>query len=601
MIALMKKVRIAILDSGVCKDHSAFKNKTICGFSLCVENGKVNYYDDFSDDIGHGTAVFYLIERKLKDVCITNIKIYDDRHDLDQNNFTKLLDYIYLNYEFDIINISMGFIQCGNISLMQRICDKFHKRGTIIVSAFDNNGAVSFPAGLDNVIGVDCQEIGDKGKEYILVENSIVSVIGQNKNMRVAWKNPEYILVKGSSFICANITSKIAESIQKYSRVDLHNLCDDVYTLPKPIINRLDFKLNRVAIFPFNKEMHAIARFEELLACEIVDYYSLRIMGQVGRNMLEVISDCGNNKSIKDIESIDWDSLDTLVIGHTGALRRLTGVDYKSQLIRKCVQNKKNIYSFDKPCAELSQLCSQNNIGLYSPEVNSDNIKRRYGKLYKTDKPIVTVIGTNSSQGKFSFQLYFRKRLIELGYQVGQIGTEPSALLFGFDEVFPCGYNGQIALDIPQTYIAVNDMLWSITQKENVDIIIAGVQSGFLAYNDRNAMMSPVYHRIFFDALQSDALILCINPFDDIDFIKRCIMAAEGISGAKVIGLVCFPIDASNSWTGLYSQTKRISIEKELHIKSICYNQIEKQVYILDKKSELDDLIAECISYLSSQ
>ena len=47
MIALMKKVRIAILDSGVCKDHSAFKNKTICGFSLCVENGKVNYYDDF--------------------------------------------------------------------------------------------------------------------------------------------------------------------------------------------------------------------------------------------------------------------------------------------------------------------------------------------------------------------------------------------------------------------------------------------------------------------------------------------------------------------------------------------------------------------------
>ena len=77
MIALMKKVRIAILDSGVCKDHSAFKNKTICGFSLCVENGKVNYYDDFSDDIGHGTAVFYLIERKLKDVCITNIKIYD--------------------------------------------------------------------------------------------------------------------------------------------------------------------------------------------------------------------------------------------------------------------------------------------------------------------------------------------------------------------------------------------------------------------------------------------------------------------------------------------------------------------------------------------
>lgn len=59
------------------------------------------------------------------------------------------------------------------------------------------------------------------------------------------------------------------------------------------------------------------------------------------------------------------------------------------------------------------------------------------------------------------------KKFIELGYSVGQLGTEPTSLLFGFDSIFPCGYNGHIKLDIPQTITADYELIWEINAKRS--------------------------------------------------------------------------------------------------------------------------------------
>ena len=65
------------------------------------------------------------------------------------------------------------------------------------------------------------------------------------------------------------------------------------------------------------------------------------------------------------------------------------------------------------------------------------------------------MVGTNSSQGKYSVQLYFRRRLREVGYKVGQLGTEPSAVLFEMDEMFHCGYNQQIGFSIEVVILVI--------------------------------------------------------------------------------------------------------------------------------------------------
>ena len=50
----------------------------------------------------------------------------------------------------------MGFLRCGNTDVLQRICDRLREKGSILVSAFDNNGAVSFPAAMQSDATVLC-------------------------------------------------------------------------------------------------------------------------------------------------------------------------------------------------------------------------------------------------------------------------------------------------------------------------------------------------------------------------------------------------------------------------------------------------------------
>ncbi len=591
-------VEIAILDSGVKRSHAAFSDVEVNGFTLDIDD-KCNIFLDcnLDDSIGHGTAIFYLISKQLKSeaVNITNIRIVSPDTELTQQSFEQILLYIYENFHFDIINISMGIVCCGSSSKIQDICNKIHGSGTIIVSAFDNDGAVSFPAALNNVIGVDSQEIHDFKDGFVYVENSVVNIIGNKHSFRVAWTEPDYIFVNGNSFTCANVTVKIAQQIIKSGSFSLEKICGRKLTF-EPKVNQLTpLKIEKAAIFPFNKEIHALARFEDMLSFEIVAYYSMKITGQVGKKISDILPDCTNNKKIKNAETIDWDEFDTLILGHADALETVSNSMFRKTLANKALEKGKNLYCFDSFGLFDNKSLAEN---VFFPRYTEKFFTKRFGKLFNTDRPVLSVIGTNSKQGKFSLQLQLRKGFLEREYNVGQIGTEPASPLFGFDAVFPCGYNGIIDLNIPQTITAVNELIWNVTQKEP-DIIITGIQSGFLPYNNANALLNTSYHQIVFSAFQPDAIILCINPYDEISFINQIINAAEGISGGTVVGIVCFPLDISGDWRGKLGSKIHITSAKAHELKKRISGSFNRNigVYMLDEKHEIDDLIDKIIEF----
>lgn len=207
----MKKISIAILDSGVKREHEAFINQTVSGFSLIIENGVVKEDSDFNDILGHGTAIYYLVNKEIpKSFCsITNIKINTNNNSVDYDDFCLYLEYIENNYSFDIINISMGITRIGSTYRMQRICSKLYKKGTLIVSAYDNNGAVSFPAALKDVVGVDGNDtIPTSQIRYN--QKGIINAEGRLSNLRVPWTTPKYNIVKCTSFLCAKVTGELA-------------------------------------------------------------------------------------------------------------------------------------------------------------------------------------------------------------------------------------------------------------------------------------------------------------------------------------------------------------------------------------------------------
>jgi len=587
-------MKIAILDSGVKTSHTVFNKKEIYGYSLQEnQDGIIIRQDDYQDKIGHGTAIFFLIDKYLSDknvkVEIENIKIFNNEHEIDAKIFENILMYIYSNEDYDILNISMGITNYGDTKNLEVICKKFSERGTLIISAFDNDGAVSFPAALENVIGVDAQKIDIKKDHFIYVKNSIVNIVGKSISVRVPWIAPDYLIVNGSSFLCAKVTATLACEEFKKSGFHISTICDKHLIMEKTINNKMTFSIQKAIVFPFNKEIHSIARNEDLLNFMIVDYYSCRITGQVGKQISKIISNCENPLIIKDINKIEWEAFDTLILGHLDDLSSIAHVDFKNILCKEAQIRGKNIYSFDP----LQDVISEN---IYTPRIDSFNVQKKFGKLYKTIIPILSVIGTNSRQGKYTLQLLLRRYFLKLGYIVGQIGTEPSATLFNMDEIFPCGYNGQVNLDNNQIYSIINQMVWDISQKD-VDIIITGTQSGLLAYNDNNVFNIPLLHTIVFAAMKPDAIILCINIFDEISFVERVIKTAEGLTNGKVVGIVCFPVDFEINQRENFSSKVRISIERERVLKKTYKDKLNLNVYMLDRSNEIINLVNDCVEF----
>ena len=62
-------IRIGILDSGVMIQHDSLRKYNIKGYSINTEkNGHIAVSKDYEDDIGHGTAIYYLLQNSLNNI-----------------------------------------------------------------------------------------------------------------------------------------------------------------------------------------------------------------------------------------------------------------------------------------------------------------------------------------------------------------------------------------------------------------------------------------------------------------------------------------------------------------------------------------------------
>ena len=56
---------------------------------------------------------------------------------------------------------------------------------------------------------------------------------------------------------------------------------------------------------------------------------------------------------------------------------------------------------------------------------------------------------------------------------------------------------------------------------------------------------------LFLLGAQPDAIVLCVNPFDELDYIERTVKYIESVVISKVFAVVVFSMNIKNVWTGL--------------------------------------------------
>ena len=589
-------MNIAIIDSGT-KDYENITK----GYNFRVKgDNEIIIENNFHDTYGHGTAVYSIIKKNNEECNYYIFKVIDQNDTIDEKIICTALEYIFNNLDIDIINMSLGTVSLSD-DRMYNICKRLYDKGVILVSAFDNEGAISYPAAFDCVIGVDGSDLCRKVDDFIFYEDKILNVAAKGGMQRVKWCEPDNIIVKGSSFACAHATNKIV-NIYKNGIKSFEEILEYFKSIAIQIIayeekeeKVFEYKIDRAVIFPFNKEMHNFVRYPELLDFKVMEVYDTKYSSNVGRKTTDVMIDKSVKEyCIKNIDDIKWDLFDTLVIGHTEKLLSYIGKEYiVDSLIKEAINRGKNIYSFDR-----IDKAEYKNDNIYFPAVIDKYLPPlREGKLFYINKPVLGIFGTSSKQGKFTLQLELRKRLIDEGYQVGQLGTEPNALLFGLDCVYPVGYNRMVCLDEEEQIRYLNYKMNEIA--DGNDLIIVGSQSGTVPYEYKNTSYYTYEQVNFLMATNPDAVVLCINYYDEINYIRRSINVIEQLGECKVLGLVVFPMIPEQTWKGMYGKRRKIRGTEAEEIKTMIIRSTGKNAYILGDSNDMKELMNKIIGFFS--
>jgi len=205
-----ESINIAVIDSGVNKDHKDFSSNIKTGYNF------IDNIDTTEDLNGHGTQVVGIISSIDNTIGLAGIapkaqiyplKILDDKGRSKVNKVIEALDWCIEN-NIDLINLSFS-TNILNSELFEKI-NEVSDSGIIVVASYSNlNNTYDYPAMYNNVIGVKAT----KAKK-IIVNNDIVYAYG-NKVVTTN-NNGEYIQVSGNSFATAHVTGVVALIIEKY-------------------------------------------------------------------------------------------------------------------------------------------------------------------------------------------------------------------------------------------------------------------------------------------------------------------------------------------------------------------------------------------------
>lgn len=599
----MVNAKIVVIDSGVENTHSFFKNKQINGIHVYEENGIYRTNSDITDRQGHGTAISGILTRYIKPNEIFLIKIYDEKLEANVDALLYALNYVRENIYPTIIHMSLGIRSYDK--RLEDICMLLSQSGYLIVAAYDNEGAISFPAAFDCVVGVDVSAECTQINKHIYIEDSVVNVLAKGGYHRLPWINDKYVLNQGTSFSAAYITGQISkwlnppfslkqvlETLKEKAMRVYHGNYSSFVTNQK-----IPFEIKKAAVVPYNKEMHSLLNFENMLNFDVAGYYD--ILKRTPSNAF--VTDLHSNRTveIKSYHKIDWNAFDTLIIGHMEEISIYMHSDIKKELLEQCLLYRKNVFCFDDILVEeYKEKFKRNGVQIYTPIKDQKAILKKGGKLYSISCPILGIWGTSTSQGKFTLQLYLRKLFMEQGYDIGQIGTEPSSLLFGMEDSFPFGYNSNVYIKDKALIESINSSLFYI-DKKGKDIILTGSQSGTVPMLYNQIEQVHLTQLEFLLGTNPDVVVLCVNLFDDIGYINRTIHTIESLVDCKVLSIVVSPLVYPNNWQ-ILSTHKIVAHEDEIKAYKEKVNGItNRSVYTLGVMDEMEQLLRECIDFLS--
>lgn len=175
----------------------------------------------------------------------------------------------------------------------------------------------------------------------------------------------------------------------------------------------------------------------------------------------------------------------------------------------------------------LEEKPTDDKVQLYNHEVEEkENLKCRV-----TEKPVILIVGYGTDCDKFLTQLILLRDFKTKGVSVKNITYNPLGYVFDMTV-----YEYPKKIFYPDSVCSINRDIKKI-DNENCDLIIANIGGGIRSLSKKNTNNYGALAEAFFDAVDVDIVMLCVNTFISPEIIKKDIikMWDKGVSDVIVI------------------------------------------------------------------
>lgn len=234
----METLKAAIIDDGA--NPIIFKNQT----SLAISHDLEVTYRNFDDHYcSHATECISIINKytDVSNVDWFNICVLDEQTEKGSlKKFLKALD-VCIEKKVNVVHLSIGSRQFVDFSEIESKITALVANGTIVVAALSNEGTITYPACLDNVIGVrSSDEL--YGNEYIAVNSAFDNIcFFASSKHEITVSGVSYETLPSNSYSAPVITAKVLNLLSQNHEMTYEMIIKSLVCDAKEIIddNRL--------------------------------------------------------------------------------------------------------------------------------------------------------------------------------------------------------------------------------------------------------------------------------------------------------------------------------------------------------------------------
>lgn len=203
-------VRVAIIDSGVERDHPAIGDRLVSSMLVEVDVGDATVTADptAADVVGHGTACAGIVHAIAPGAELVSVRVLGPNNRAKGIAFAAAIDWV-VEQGIGVANLSLSSRSEPLAALFHELADRAYFANTLLVCAANNVPGPSYPSLFASVISVAAHDVADPSV-WFYNPSPPVEFGAYGVDVDVAWRGGARIRATGNSFAAPHLAGYAA-------------------------------------------------------------------------------------------------------------------------------------------------------------------------------------------------------------------------------------------------------------------------------------------------------------------------------------------------------------------------------------------------------